>query len=115
MVVAALAVIAVATGNAAPPATAGFWLTAAFAAVVPSLAAYGLYWWLIRRIGVTALNALLFAVAPTTAVAGAVAFGEPFSPLTVAGFVLSSVSVAIVLLAERGPRTAARAVERVTA
>ena len=39
-------------------------------AVVPTLAAYGLYWWLLGRVGIAALNALLFLVAPATALAG---------------------------------------------
>ena len=109
VVAAALVVVALATGNAAPPASSAFWLATAFTALVPSLLAYGLYWWLIRRIGVTSLNALLFAVAPTTAVAGAAVFGEGFSALTVLGFVVSGVAVAIVLVAESG--TSRRAAE----
>ena len=104
-----LVVVALATGNATPPASSAFWLATAFTALVPSLLAYGLYWWLIRRIGVTSLNALLFAVAPTTAVAGAAVFGEGFSALTVLGFVVSGVAVAIVLVAESG--TSRRAAE----
>jgi len=102
VVAATLTVVAVATGNAAPPASTAFWAATAFTALVPSLLAYGLYWWLIRRIGVTSLNALLFAVAPTTAIAGAVAFGESFSPVTVLGFAVSGIAVTIVLVAERG-------------
>jgi drug/metabolite transporter (DMT)-like permease len=102
VVAAALVVIALSTGNAVPPASAGFWLATGFTALVPSLLAYGLYWWLIRRIGVTPLNALLFAVAPTTAVVGAVVFCEGFSPLTVLGFVVGGVAVTIVLVAESG-------------
>ncbi|GAB2463832.1 drug/metabolite transporter (DMT)-like permease [Conyzicola lurida] len=110
MVVAlALTAIAVVTGDATPPASSTFWATTAFAAAVPSLLAYGLYWWLIRRIGVTSLNALLFAVAPTTAVAGAIAFGEPFTWITAVGFGVSAVAVAVVLAAER-PRRAQAAV-----
>jgi drug/metabolite transporter (DMT)-like permease len=100
VVVAALAVIALVVGEAVPPADAEFWAVTAFTAAVPSLLAYGLYWWLIRRIGVTKLNALLFAVAPTTAVAGAVAFGEEFSALTLIGFVVCAVAVTLVLVAE---------------
>jgi len=100
VVVAALAIVAVVTGHAVPPAAAGFWAVTAFTAAVPSLLAYGLYWWLIRRIGVTKLNALLFAVAPTTAVAGAVVFGEEFSALTLVGFVVCAVAVTLVLVAE---------------
>ena len=100
VVAAALSVIAIATGDAVPPATAGFWAVTVFTAAVPSLLAYGLYWWLIRRIGVTKLNALLFAVAPTTAVAGAIAFGEEFSALTLVGFAVCAVAVTLVLVAE---------------
>jgi len=100
VVAAALVVVALSTGNAVPPASTGFWLATAFTALVPSLLAYGLYWWLIRRIGVTSLNALLFAVAPTTAVAGALVFGEGFSPLTVLGFLVSGIAVTVVLVAE---------------
>jgi len=116
VVAAALVVVALATGNAAPPASSAFWLATAFTALVPSLLAYGLYWWLIRRIGVTSLNALLFAVAPTTAVAGAIAFGEGFSAVTVLGFAVSAAAVAIVLVAERDrPAPAPAAAERVEA
>jgi drug/metabolite transporter (DMT)-like permease len=102
VVVTVLAVVAIATGNAVPPATTTFWAVTVFTALVPSLAAYALYWWLIRRIGVTSLNALLFAVAPTTAVAGAVLLAEPFSAFTALGFVVSAGAVTVVLLAERG-------------
>ena len=108
VVVVVLAIVAVATGNAAPPASADFWLVTVFTAAIPSLTAYSLYWWLIRRIGVTSLNALLFAVAPTTAVAGALAFGEPFTPLTALGFAVSAVAVTVVLVSER-PRAVAPA------
>jgi drug/metabolite transporter (DMT)-like permease len=104
VVTAALALIAVATGTAVPPPSATFWASTAFTAAVPSLTAYALYWWLIRRIGTTSLNALLFAVAPTTAVAGAIVFAEEFSALTAAGFTISACAVAIVLVAERGAR-----------
>ena len=101
VVVVVLAVVAVATGNAAPPTSADFWLITVFTAAIPSLTAYGLYWWLIRRIGVTSLNALLFAVAPTTAIAGAIVFGETFTPLTAMGFAVSAIAVTVVLVAER--------------
>ena len=101
VVAAALAVVAFLTGNAVPPASPVFWASTLFTAAVPSLLAYGLYWWLIRRIGVTSLNALLFAVAPVTAVAGAIVFGEVFSPFTAIGFVVSAIAIAVVLLAER--------------
>jgi drug/metabolite transporter (DMT)-like permease len=105
-----LAVLALATGDAMPPADATFWLTTLFLALVPTLSAYGLYWWLLRRIGVTVLNALLFLVAPTTAVAGALLFREPFTILTAGGFLLSAAGVALVLVSDARDRGGARRV-----
>ena len=96
------------TGQAVPPTTAVFWWTVAFVAVSPTLAAYGLYWYLVRRLGITVLNALLFCVAPTTAVAGALIFGEPLTPLTVAGLALCAAGVGVVITSEaRGRRPCA--------
>ncbi|WP_082498719.1 MULTISPECIES: DMT family transporter [unclassified Plantibacter] len=103
-----LAVLALATGAAVPPGDATFWLTTLFLALVPTLSAYGLYWWLLRRIGVTVLNALLFLVAPTTAVAGALLFREPFTLLTAGGFLLSAAGVALVLVSDARGRVGAR-------
>jgi drug/metabolite transporter (DMT)-like permease len=93
-------VLAVATGTLAPPASTSFWLQAALAAVLPTLVAYGLYWWMLRRVGITALNALLFLVAPATSVAGALLLDEPLTVLTLAGFVLCGGGVALVLVSE---------------
>lgn len=100
--VTALALVPVAAvfGALAPPASASFWIAAGFAAVFPTLAAYGLYWWLLRRVGITALNALLFLIAPTTALAGALLLGEPLTVLTVLGFALCAGGVAAVLVSE---------------
>lgn len=98
---AAVALLASLTGTLAPPATPEFWISTLVIAIVPTLIAYGLYWFLLRRIGITALNALLFLVAPTTAVAGALLFGEPFTPFTLAGLVLGSAAIALVLWPER--------------
>ncbi|MDJ0376119.1 DMT family transporter [Cryobacterium sp. PH31-L1] len=96
----ALIVIAVVTGALLPPATLTFWLATVISAFVPTLGAYGLYWWLLRRVGITALNALLFLVAPTTALVGAVLLGEPLTLMTLAGFALCGLGVAVVLFTE---------------
>ncbi|KJQ52770.1 DMT family transporter [Microbacterium sp. SA39] len=96
----ALVVLAAATGTLAPPASASFWIATALAAVFPTLSAYGLYWWLLRRIGITALNALLFLIAPFTAVAGALLLGESVTIVTVLGFLLCGVGVGMVLVSE---------------
>jgi drug/metabolite transporter (DMT)-like permease len=100
-------VLAAFTGTLLPPASPTFWLQIALMAALPTLAAYGLYWWLLRRIGITALNALLFLVAPTTAIAGFFLLQEPLTPLTLLGFALCGVGVAIVLMVEQRP-TASR-------
>lgn len=105
----ALTVISLLTGAFWPPPSSVFWTVVIFAAVVPTIFGYGLYWWLLRRVGVTALNALLFLVAPATAAAGTLLFGEPLTLVTTAGFVLCAGGVALVLANEsRRPVPAAR-------
>jgi drug/metabolite transporter (DMT)-like permease len=101
---AALLVLAAVSGTLVPPASPTFWLQAALAAVLPTLVAYGLYWWMLRRVGITALNALLFFVAPATAAAGALLLGEPLTALTLGGFVLCGGGVALVLVSEARAR-----------
>ena len=96
----ALVVVAGVAGQLAPPASASFWLAVVFSAAFPTLAAYGLYWWLLRRVGITALNALLFLVAPATAAAGALLLGEPLTAVTMVGFALCGAGVAAVLIGE---------------
>lgn len=95
-----LLAIAVATGTLIPPASASFWLAVVLTAVFPTLAAYGLYWWLLQRVGITALQALLFLIAPATSLAGSVLLGEPTTIVTVAGFILCGIGVAVVLTSE---------------
>ncbi|HEV7950108.1 MAG TPA: DMT family transporter [Glaciihabitans sp.] len=94
------------TGTLLPPASPLFWLNALLAAVFPTLVAYGLYWWLLRRVGITALNALLFLVAPATALAGAALLGEPLGVVTFIGFALCAAGVAAVLISESRERPA---------
>lgn len=113
---AALIVLAAATGALVPPADPQFWLAALLSAALPSLVAYSLYWWLLRRVGITALNALLFLVAPTTALAGTAMFGEPLTGWTIVGFVLCASGVALVLIFDRAhPPVAAAAPDAATA
>ncbi|MCK2037217.1 DMT family transporter [Microbacterium sp. SSW1-49] len=97
---AALLMIAAFAGALVPSASVSFWVAATFSAAFPTLAAYGLYWWLLRRVGITALNALLFLVAPATAAAGALLLGEQLTAVTLAGFVLCGAGVGVVLVSE---------------
>ena len=100
----ALLVLGAATGTLAPPASAVFWLQTVLSALIPTVIAYGLYWWLLRRVGITVLNALLFLVAPATALAGWVVLGEPMTVLTLVGFVLCGGGVAVVLATDSAGR-----------
>lgn len=111
----ALVPVAAIFGALVPPASASFWLASGFAALFPALVAYGLYWWLLRRIGITALNALLFLVAPTTAAAGALLLGEPLTIVTLLGFALCGAGVAVVLTSEaRASRAPVREMSPIT-
>lgn len=95
-----LVVVGAVTGTLAPPAEPGFWLAVVLTALLPTLAGYGLYWWLLRRIGITALQALLFLVAPTTALVGGLVLGETLTVTTLLGFLLCAAGVAAVLGSE---------------
>ncbi len=88
--------LAVATGTAVPPATPSFWVATAWLVVLPTVGGYGLYWVLVERIGVTAVNGLMFLIAPVTAVWGALMFGEPFTLATAAGLALALAAAATV-------------------
>jgi drug/metabolite transporter (DMT)-like permease len=103
---AAVAPLAILTETVVPPPTLSFWVSTLVIAIVPTLIAYALYWFLLRRIGVTTLNALLFLVAPTTATAGAVLFAEPFTPVTLAGLILGATAMALVLWPTRPTQSA---------
>lgn len=104
---AALILVAACAGQLIPPESASFWINVALTAIFPTLSAYGLYWWLLRRIGITALNALLFLVAPATAAASAVLLAEPLTGVTLAGFSLCAVGVAVVLIPQNRTSIAA--------
>jgi drug/metabolite transporter (DMT)-like permease len=110
----AIAALAVATGTLVPPVAADFWVSTVLTAVFPALIAYALYWYLLRRLGITTLNALLYLVAPTTAVAGTILFGEPFTPATLAGLVLGAIAIGLVIVPGRGARSV-RSAENVVA
>ncbi|QTX05961.1 DMT family transporter [Agromyces archimandritae] len=106
---AASAVLAAATGTIAPPVSPAFWGAVLYIALVPALAGYALYWTMLRRLGITVFNALLFLVVPTTAVGGALLYGEPFTVATALGILCCGVGVAAVALAERRPAASATA------
>jgi drug/metabolite transporter (DMT)-like permease len=87
--------LALATGTATPPSSARFWIAMTWLMVLPTFGGYGLYWVLVERIGVTAVNGLMFLMPPVTAVWGAVMFGEPLTIVTVAGLTLALVAARV--------------------
>lgn len=97
-------VLAVGAGAAAPPAEAGFWTAVVWLVVLSTFGGYGLYWLILRRSGVTEVNALMFLMAPVTAVWGAVMFGEPFGVQTGLGLAVGLAAVAVVQRDGRGDR-----------
>jgi drug/metabolite transporter (DMT)-like permease len=109
--------LAVATGAAAPPASARFWIAMAWLIVFATLGGYGLYWLLLDRIGVTAVTTLMFLVPAATTIWGTLMFGEPFSAWTVAGLALALAATGLVsrktkVRAARGRRSPERAESR---
>ncbi|TPQ21077.1 DMT family transporter [Streptomyces sporangiiformans] len=106
----AFTALAAGTGAAAPPASASFWSAVAWLVILSTFGGYGLYWLILRRSGVTKVNALMFLMAPVTAVWGALMFGEPFGVQTAVGLTLGLLAVAVVHHGDRQgrARTAAR-------
>ncbi|KQU29493.1 MULTISPECIES: DMT family transporter [unclassified Rhodococcus (in: high G+C Gram-positive bacteria)] len=92
---------AVATGTAVPPTTLDFWAATAGLVVFATFGGYGLYWYLLDRMGVTRVNALMFLVPPVTTVWGALLFGEPFTALTAIGLALTFVAITVVTMRPR--------------
>ncbi len=95
------AILAVVTGRAVPPGDGSFWVAMAWLVVLPTFGGYGLYWLLLRRVGVTRVNTLMFLMAPVTAVWGALAFGESFTVTTAVGMAIGVVAVGVVAASGR--------------
>lgn len=68
--------------------------------VLSTFGGYGLYWLLLRRIGITSVNTLMFLIAPVTAVWGALMFGESFTPFTALGLAVGILAVVVVTRAD---------------
>ncbi|MEU2263250.1 hypothetical protein ABZ557_23875 [Streptomyces sp. NPDC019645] len=80
-------------GAAAAPGDASFWTAVAWLVALSAVGGDGLYWLILRRSGVTRVNALMFLMAPVTAVWGALLFGEPFGAAVGMAASLAAVTV----------------------
>lgn len=98
--------LAAGTGTVRPPAELSFWVAVGWLVALSTFGGYGLYWLILRRSGITAVNTLMFLMAPVTAVWGALMFGEPFGLRTALGLALGLVAVVVV---HRGAPSSGRA------
>ncbi len=90
---AAFAALALATGDAAPPAEASFWLAVAWLVALSTAGGYGLYWIVTARSGATRVSTLVLLTPPATALWALVMFGQPVGAATVAGMVVTLTGV----------------------
>lgn len=88
--------LAVGTGTMAPPAGVNFWVAVIWLVALPTFGGYGLYWLILKRSGITKVNALMFLMAPVTVIWGVLMFGEPLSLQTVLGLAVALTAVAVV-------------------
>ncbi|MGQ5653873.1 DMT family transporter [Streptomyces sp. NPDC001953] len=88
--------LAVGTGTMTPPADVTFWVAVIWLVALPTFGGYGLYWLILKRSGITKVNALMFLMAPVTVIWGVLMFGEPLSLQTVLGLAVALAAVAVV-------------------
>nr|WP_047888322.1 DMT family transporter [Rhodococcus sp. ARP2] len=96
--------LAIVSGAAVPPSVSTFWIALLWLIVLSTFGGYGLYWLLLRRIGITSVNTLMFLIAPVTAVWGALMFGESFTPFTALGLAVGIVAVVVVTRVDNRPK-----------
>jgi len=107
--VAVVAVVMVAaaqaTGDLAPPASSAFWFAVAWVVILSSFGGWGLYFWMLRRSGATAVSTWLYLAPPCTMLWAAALFGD--RPGWVA-YLGTAVCALAVLIAVRAPGRAVR-------
>ncbi|MFJ3408355.1 DMT family transporter [Promicromonospora sp. NPDC090134] len=95
------AVLAVASGQAAPPADPTFWLAIAWLVGLAFLGGYGMYLYVQRTRGPVAVSTWLYLTPAVSAAWAWAMFGEELPLLTVAGFVVSLAGVLLTRPARR--------------
>lgn len=100
--------LAIIEGEAAPPATSGFWIAVVWVIVLSTFGGYGLYWINLRRHNITHVSSLIYLTPPTTLLWALVMFDQPISAVTIAGVAVCLVSVRLVALPSRARRRPSR-------
>lgn len=93
--------VALATGTAAPPRDADFWLAIAWLVVLSFVGGYGSYLYVLRTSGPVAVSAWLYLTPAIAAVWAWPMFGEPLTALAAAGFLIAAAGVAAIVLPKR--------------
>jgi drug/metabolite transporter (DMT)-like permease len=102
-----LMALAVRFGEAAPPASLGFWRAVVWLIVLASLGGYVMYVFVAEKQGATVVSTLLFLTPPTTMFWVFVMFGTRVTIAGLAGLVISGVGVWLALGGRR-PRVKER-------
>ena len=92
---------ALVSGQAAPPADAGFWVAVAWLVVLASLGGYVMYVFVTGTQGATVVSTLLHLTPPTTMLWAFLMFGEPVTAVGLLGLLVSAAGVLLVLRGRR--------------
>jgi drug/metabolite transporter (DMT)-like permease len=95
------AAVALATGRAAPPPDADFWVAVAWLVVLAFVGGYGSYLYVLRTSGPVAVSAWLYLTPATAAVWAWPMFGEPLTVRAVVGLLVAAAGVAAVVRPQR--------------
>lgn len=88
---------ALATGRAAPPRDADFWVAVAWLVVLAFVGGYGSYLYVLRTSGPVVVSAWLYLTPATAAVWAWAMFGEPLTVGATIGFLVAAAGVAAVV------------------
>lgn len=95
--------VALATGTAAPPQEAEFWVAVAWLVLLAFVGGYGSYLYVLRASGPVVVSAWLYLTPATAALWAWPMFGEPLTAVAAAGFLIATAGVAAIVLPQRPP------------
>jgi drug/metabolite transporter (DMT)-like permease len=104
--------VALATGRAAPPRDADFWVAVAWLVALAFVGGYGSYLYVLRTSGPVVVSAWLYLTPATAAVWAWSMFGVPLTVRAAVGFLVAAAGVAAVVRPQRSAGHAATAESR---